>query len=263
MLRWWLKRSGSRSRRRRVLAENRFARQLDDLDQQERRLVVPAVEAARTSFAGFEERPKSDYQCAPGLTPEETWARVAEELGRVAALTTLEGYRDQQMSIEDIELIHRGIFEPVFGDQTLGFRSGPRDRVEFPIVKGKREAPSIRSRRGSGGKQVRPGLGRALALFEREVAFLGAQKNPTLSEAALAAVKLYAKVIGIHPFFDGNGRTAWAVFSYALQRCSLVEIAVPPSDATRWALGRALRQDGSQSYEPLTDLVVDAIKNSV
>ncbi len=245
------------------MAENRFARRLADLDQDERKLVVPAIKAARTSFAGFEERPESDYRSAPGLTAEETWARVAEELGRVAALTTLEGYRDQPLSLSDIELIHEAIFEPVFGEQTLGFRSRSTDRVEFPIVKGKREAPLIRSRRGSGGKQVRPSLGRALALFEREVAALSTQRSPALSEAALSAVKLYAKVIGIHPFFDGNGRTAWAVLSYTLQRCGLVEIAVTPSDATRWALGRALRQDGSQSYGPLTDLVVDAIRNSV
>ena len=128
---------------------------------------------------------------------------------------------------------------------------------------GKLEAPKLRTRRGSGGKQVRPNLGKALALFEREVAALSAKESPMLSEAALIAVRLYAKVIGIHPFFDGNGRTAWAVFSYALQRCGLVAIAVPPSDETRWALGRALRQDGSQSYDPLTDVVVNAIKNSV
>ena len=117
-------------------------------------------------------------------------------------------------------------------------------------------------RRGSGGKQVKPNLGKALAGFERDVATLETTARPPIGSAAQAAVKLYAKVIGIHPFFDGNGRTAWAVLSYALQRCGLVEIAVPPSPATRWALGRALRQDGSQSYEPLTEIVVEAIKRS-
>jgi fido (protein-threonine AMPylation protein) len=245
------------------VTDNRFARQLGDLNQRERKFVVPAIEAARTSFAGFEERPESDYRCAAGLTPEKTWARVAEELGRVAALVTLEGNEDRPLDLADIELIHRGIFEPVFGEQTLDFRAKATDRVEFPIIMGKLEAPKLRTRRGSGGKQVRPNLGKALALFEREVAALGAKESPILSEAALIAVKLYAKVIGIHPFFDGNGRTAWAVFSYALQRCGLVAIAVPPSDETRWALGRALRQDGSQSYDPLTDVVVNAIKNSI
>ena len=245
------------------MAENRFARQLADLSQKERELVIPAIDAVQASFAGFEERPESDYRCAAGLTPQETWARIAEELGRVAALVTLEGNEDRPLDLADVELIHRGIFEPVFGDQTLGFRSRATDRVEFPIMMGKLDAPMRRTRHGSGGKQVRPNLGKAFALFEREVAALGAQKSPTLSEAVRTAVKLYAKVIGIHPFFDGNGRTAWAVFSYALQRCGLVEVAVPPSDETRWALGRALRQDGSQSYEPLTDVVVNAIKNSL
>jgi fido (protein-threonine AMPylation protein) len=241
--------------------QNRFARQLEELDPEERELVEPALAAARTSFAGFEERPGSEYHCAPGLNPEETWARVAEELGRVSALTALQGFRDIPLVLDDIELIHRGIFEPVFGEKTLGLRSRSKDKVEFPIVVGKESDPVIRQRRGSGVKQLRQNLGKAVASFEREVADLGAKKEPALAEAALAAVKLYAKVIGFHPFLDGNGRTAWAIVSYALQRCSLVEIAVPPSDATRWALGQALRH-GSQSYKPLTELVVNAIRNS-
>src|SRR5882757_626167 len=99
--------------------------------QRERKFVVPAIETARTSFAGFEERPESDYRCAAGLTPEEAWARVAEELGRVAALVTLEGNEDRPLGLADIELIHRGIFQPVFGEQTLDFRAKATDRVEF------------------------------------------------------------------------------------------------------------------------------------
>lgn len=244
------------------MVDNRFARQLEELDPQERQLAEPAIAAARSSFAGFEERPDSEYHRAPGLPAEETWIRIAEELGRVAALTTLEGYRDRQLEVADIELIHRGIFEPVFGARTLKFRSKRGHQVIFPIMKGTAAAPHLGTRRGSGGKQVRQSLGKALAVFERDVADLAAQERPPVRDAVRAAVKLYAKVIGIHPFFDGNGRTAWAVASYALQRCGLMEIVVPPSEASRWALGQALRQDGSQSYKPLTNLAVDAIKQS-
>jgi fido (protein-threonine AMPylation protein) len=186
---------------------------------------------------------------------------MAEELGRVAALTTLEGYRDQTLEVEDIELIHQGIFEPIFGAETLGFRSLRRHEVTFPIVKGTLEDPHEDIRRGSGGKRVKQNLGSALGAFNRDVADLESHRNPELSDAAKVAVKLYAKVIGVHPFFDGNGRTAWAIASYALQRCGLVAIAVPPSNSTRWALGKALIQ-GSQSYEPLSSLVVDAIRQS-
>jgi fido (protein-threonine AMPylation protein) len=244
------------------MSDNRFARRLEELDAQERQLAEATIEAARTSFAGFEEKPGADYHQAPGLTAEETWARVAEELARVSALATLEGYRDRNLEVADIELIHQGIFEPVFGEKALHFRSLRKHGVEFPIIIGARDEPHPGVRRGTGGKQVRQNLGKALKVFERDLEALKKADRPPLRDAAETAVKLYAKVIGIHPFFDGNGRTAWAVMSYALQRCGLVEIAVPPSDETRWALGRALRQDGSQSYEPLTDVVVDAIKSS-
>ena len=244
------------------MADNRFARQLHELDAEEQGLVKPVIAAARASFSGFEERPGSEYHCAPELSPEETWARVAEELARVSALAALQGFRDIPLTLDDVELIHRGIFEPVFGEKTLGLRSRASEKVEFPIVVGKQSAPVIRQRRGSGVKQIRQNLGKAVANFEREVAGLESVQEPALAEAALVAVKLYAKVIGVHPFLDGNGRTAWAIVSYALQRCSLVELAIPPSDTTRWALGQALRHGGSQSYEPLTELIVNAIKDS-
>jgi fido (protein-threonine AMPylation protein) len=245
------------------VTENRFARRLDELDPQERKLAEAAVNAASTSFAGFAEKVDSEYHEAPGLTPAETWARIAEELGRVSALTAIEGYREQRLEVADIEQIHKGIFEPVFGDKTLGLRSLRKHGVTFPMIMGTKEAPHSAIRHGTSGKQVKQNLGKALVAFGRDVEELEAADRPPLHDTARAAVRLYVKVIGIHLFFDGNGRTAWAVFSYALQRCGLVEIAVPPSDETRWALGRALRKDGSQSYEPLTDVVVDAIKNSI
>ncbi|HSS42691.1 MAG TPA: Fic family protein [Solirubrobacterales bacterium] len=245
------------------MSDNRFARRLEELDPEERQLAEAAVRAAGTSFAGFEEKQESEYHQAPGLTPSQTWARVAEELGRVSALTTLAGHRDQGLVVADIELIHRGIFEPVFGDQVLGFRSEKTDKVEFPVVKGSRDSPVVCTRHACGGRRVGEKLRKALSVFEREVATLAALEEPELAEAVHVAIKLYAKVIGIHPFFDGNGRTAWAVFSYAVQRCGLVEVAIPPSGETRWALGQALRQqDRSQSYKPLTDLVANAIRDS-
>ncbi len=246
------------------MTDNRFARQLEALDDEERRLVIPAVEAAQTTFAGFAERPGSAYHEAPDLSAEETWARIARELARVSTLATLEGHRDRVLEIGDIELIHRGIFEPVFGEKTLSLRSGKKEEVTFPIMVGSQERPQRRSMRGTGGRQIDAQLRKALKTFNREVETLASRSSsykPKLDEAALTAVKLYTKVIRIHPFFDGNGRTAWAVFGYALQRCGLVEIAIPPSDSTRWALGRALKI-GGQSYEPLTNLVVRAIRES-
>ncbi len=119
-------------------------------------MVEAAVGAARASFAGFEEKPDSYYHQAPGLTAEETWTRIAEELGRVSALTTLEGNRDEPLEVADIELIHKGIFEPVFGDKTLGLRSKRDEEVTFPIVMGAQDAPHPGSRRGSGGKHSIP-----------------------------------------------------------------------------------------------------------
>jgi hypothetical protein len=140
---------------------------LEELDAEERQLAEVTMQAARALFAGFEEKPGSDYHRAADLTAEQTWAKVAEELGRVSALATLEGYRDRSLEVADIELIHKGIFEPVFGQEALCFRSLKKDRVEFPIVMGSREKPHLGVRRGTGGKQVRQNLGKALKARSR------------------------------------------------------------------------------------------------
>ncbi len=42
------------------MAQNRFARQLAELDQDERQLAGAAIAAARRAFAGFEEREGSE-----------------------------------------------------------------------------------------------------------------------------------------------------------------------------------------------------------
>jgi hypothetical protein len=147
-----------------TMPDNRFARRIEELDAEERRHAKAAVDAARASFANFEEKPDSHYHQVPGLTAKQTWARIAEELGRVSALTTLEGNRDLPWEVADIELVHRGIFEPVFGDATLGFRSRRNEEVIFPIVMGAHDAPHPGSRRGS---EMRP-RGNRCAAFRRD-----------------------------------------------------------------------------------------------
>lgn len=84
----------------------------------------------------------------------------------------------------------------------------------------------------------------------------------SLRDAVLPPVKLYTRLIRIHPFVDGNGRTAWAAFSYAVRRCGLPLVVLAPSDETRWALGCALRSGAKQDFEPLADIVVETIKAS-
>lgn len=245
-------------------AENRFATRIDQLAGEQRAIAEAAVAAARSTFGAFAEKPGSEYHKAAGLTPEETWERVTEELARVSVLAAVEGALDSDLTADDIELIHRAIFEPVFGAESVGFRA-KGDEVTYPVVLGTRDSPVAGEAHGVRYKQIRKRLKAALRDFARDLDGLEAldvQGAATLIDAIEPALKLYARVIRIHPFIDGNGRTAWAVFSYAMKRCGLPLVVLAPTDDTRWALGTAIRPGAKQDFRPLADIIADTIKRS-
>lgn len=224
-----------------------------------------AIEAARATFSDVSEKEGSTYHVAPGLTPAETWLRVTEELGRVLVLAMVEGKRDRPLSVRDVDLIHRAIFAPVFGDAALSYRALRHERVQYPVVLGTPEHPRYVVQEGSAPRSVEQKVRKTLRQFETRVAALAelaAREEATLRDAVLPPVRLYGRIIGIHPWLDGNGRTAWVLLSYALQRCGLLEVALRPTSETRLALGQAIAKTGSRDYVPMVDIVEDIIRRS-
>lgn len=82
-----------------------------------------------------------------------------------------------------------------------------------------------------------------------------------LIEAVRPAAKLYARLIGIHPFVDGNGRTGFCVLSHSLIRCGAVAVALPEDGARsfHWCLGQGMRKDRAPNYDPLAGWIVERI----
>lgn len=231
---------------------------------EERDLAARVIESARVTFAQFTDKPGSAFYDAPGLTAQEAWERVLEELARVCVLAALDGTADVPLDVHDIELIHRGIFEPVFGPEVSGFRSSG-ELVDFPVYVGTRARPEMRTRHGASPKQIRKRLRRALRDFDADLTELARdadEQGVALRDAVEIAVRLYVRIIRIHPFMDGNGRVAWAAFSHALRRCGLPLVVLAPTLDTRWALGAALRNDSGHDYEPLVDLVARTLLDS-
>jgi prophage maintenance system killer protein len=91
---------------------------------------------------------------------------------------------------------------------------------------------------------------------------LESRETVLLDELALAVVRLYAKVLSIHPFVDGNGRTVFTLLQYALVRCGLACVALDDYAEHQWALGADLRIDGRQSYSPLQALLVAKLQRA-
>jgi len=76
--------------------------------------------------------------------------------------------------------------------------------------------------------------------FEMSDAIDARGESHRLRDALLPATKAYAKFLRIHPYWDGNGRTAFPILNFALIRLGLLAVAVPESEEFHWCLGKAM-----------------------
>jgi len=176
---------------------NRFLR---PVTTEERERQVRGVEAARATFSRPRDRPGSTYFCADGLTPEETSGRIVQEMMRVAAIVGMEALAGVSLSRDDLELLHRGIFQPVFGEGALGFRTIGHPGVTYPVWEADAKGKSrIRTQAGSAPKQIARALARAVSRLDGDVADLERQawrsQGIPLHQAVLPAVSRSSKAL--------------------------------------------------------------------
>lgn len=220
--------------------------------------------AARLTFTGVSDDPESHYYQAPGLTPDETVAAVLERVEHVASAAALDALAGNELRPRDVAEMHSVIFGPIFKQQTLRQRAHPKEISYYGVTKGPRMAPVQTTQSGTGGGNVRTKMREAFKRFERErlAVQAAAQDRPLpIADAVRPAAKLYARVIGIHPFVDGNGRTGFCVLTHALIRCGGLAVALPEDDGQEfhWCLGQAMRRDRAPDYEPLTELMAHRV----
>ncbi len=98
--------------------------------------------------------------------------------------------------------------------------------------------------------------------FEESDAIDRRGQSHRLVDAIRPAARAYARFLGGHPYWDGNGRTAFPILNFALIRLGLLAIAVPETEEFHWCLGQGMRRDGNASWEPLTLYLEKIIRNS-
>lgn len=171
----------------------------------------------------------------------------------------------RELIVEDIQAVHRGIFRPVFGDQTLEMRRY-REQVEYGIVLGPRDEPRHARQLGKSAKSLRRSLERSLAALHEAIGrrdrAVERRVQRRVIEATQPAASFYGRFLADHPYTDGNGRTAFPLLTFALIRLGLVSVAVPESRDFHWCLGRAMRRSG-RDREPLAIYLRDLILSSI
>jgi hypothetical protein len=212
--------------------------------------------------ASMQSDTESHYSCASGKSVEETQELLLERTGAVCFIARLVGWAGAPLTPDLLLDMHRGIFLPAFGEEVLSFRCPPGrgehaedDGVEFPIwvVAGAGQPPSVATARGVRAKQVMRRLEEALQDFDDQAP--GAVGD--LSAGSVLLARLYVRLIRIHPFGDGNGRTGWAALQMAAGRLRFPFVQSTPTSEARLALGDAIRH--GNRIQPLADHIKSAV----
>jgi len=245
---------------------NRFARQIDELNDEERGIAEGALVAAQATFADFADAKESHYYRAADLTPEETWHAITAEVARVTAIAAVEARDGGVLGAADFHAIHMAIFEPIFGPKTLTQREFEQG-VSYGIVLGDFPDDLQHGRqRGISGRSLPRRLREISAdlrrAFKESDEIDRRAESHRVIDAIRPAARAYARFLGAHPYWDGNGRTAFPILNFALIRLGLLAIAVPESDQFHWCLGQGMRRDGKVSSEHLARHLEDIIRSS-
>jgi hypothetical protein len=159
---------------------------------------------------GYRDREDSRFYQAQGLSPEHTWQALSRELARVLAdARTAFWRRPLLIDVERIRWWHGAIFARQFPHDGGRFR---KERAFFGVVARERR---VRQIEGSPPEAVRGELADVCQAFNAAVAQLSGSNLGALDRTRVVGA-LYAGVLRVHPFADGNHRTAFVTLSAAL-----------------------------------------------
>jgi len=111
----------------------------------------------------------------------------------------------------------------------------------------------------SGANFVPPNANKVSALLDELIDFVNT--NPLeLNDIELAAV-FHHKLVWIHPFFDGNGRTVRLSMNLLLMRCGFPPAIILKNDRKKYY--EALNQANNGNYQKLMLLMCQALERSL
>ncbi|MFD8619344.1 Fic family protein [Streptomyces sp. NPDC059513] len=186
------------------------------------------------NIEGVRVNPRLTLAVLDGLAVSESDRYTEQEILNVSESNSLiesEGKSNSPLTVELIKEVHR--------------------RIENKLIK---EAGSFRQTNVTitGARHVPPSWADVPGLV-REVSRQHSEGGNT--ELA-AAAWLHATVAKIHPFVDGNGRTARMLQDFSLLRCGLLPIGIPINRRTEYY--DALEQADSGNFSPLVSIMASA-----
>jgi fido (protein-threonine AMPylation protein) len=211
-------------------------------------------------FEGFHDSPDAPFYRSGAKSSQETWAEATRRLNLVLESATADAERRPAlMTVERVCGWHRAIFLTTFPAEAGRVRED-HEPVSFGVAlefEGEMRSSPIH------GVLPRTAILERLRIacetFNASRAMLQRRGSPLdAAEGAAPAAELYAQILEIHPFVDGNLRAA-----YVALHVGLVSVGLPVVDFRDRldrhdeCLGWAMRSDARRTTEPLVRLIVE------
>ncbi len=207
----------------------------------------------------YRDREESRFFCANGLTPEATWQALGGELARVLDDAQRAFWRTLlRMDAERVRWWHGAIFARHFPHDGGRFRVAP---AFFGVVT---PDGGMRQLAGTDPLAIRAELTTVCTAFNGQVGAFGDLDAASVLDRTRAAAVLYAGILRVHPFADGNHRAAFVALSAALWSLGLPNVEFD-EDAEMTAHDEALVSALSSkegSVEPFATLLADRAEHS-
>jgi fido (protein-threonine AMPylation protein) len=224
------------------------------------------------SFSGPKDDPESPFYRAEGMTPDETWDAIRE--GMVQFIASLDDQlAGRPVSTSLLVEAHKHLFGELFPADAGRFRGRCGDPSDygggwedgpFGIAESGDPAAKVRSFRGTHPPKIKEKLDVEFARFDKDASEIAAEaaaaNAPALRDSTLIAGRLYARILRIHPFVDGNLRAAFVVLGASLRQLDLevIEFGDQQEEHDRALL--AAFEGKNEPYEPMAALIERQIR---
>jgi fido (protein-threonine AMPylation protein) len=168
---------------------------------------------------GYRDREDSRFYQARGLSPERTWQALGDELARVLDDAQRAFWRTPlRMDPERVRWWHGAIFARHFPHDGGHFR---RERAFFGVVL---PDNGMRQLEGVAPESIRRELAAVCGELNRRAEGFRPAADRSVLDYTRAAAALYAGILRVHPFVDGNHRVSFVALSAALWSCGLPNV---------------------------------------
>ena len=163
-----------------------------------------------SGHARYRDNEDSRFYKTDRLSPEDTWRALSDELGRVLMDAQRAFWRGRlELDAERVRWWHGAIFARHFPHDGGRFR---RERAFFGVVTG---GGGMRQIEGTAPDALVRDLAEVCAAFNGSTAQFD-RHDIGITEQTRVVAALYAGILRVHPFADGNHRTAFVALSAAL-----------------------------------------------